>query len=258
MASFTVRNVQYAVFNLGWTEEVILANGCPKDPNEVEPDPVLRRLKAVLTHPIGDYAVQPRDATWAAHGITQAHYLSGASYTVGATQNISIRSTSMVREFGGEVLVDATIKEIIIEKGRAVGVRVCNTSALAECIASAEEGKKSPPLTEIRAKMSFARPPFTISTTSFFLKICPSSKSSRTPPRGRFVRATATSSCSARSRATPMRSVSRLTISGILTDMTSTRSSTSTLPTPPKFGLQPSTLVSLAQKTLLGRSDFPV
>ena len=120
MASFTVRNVQYAVFNLGMTEEVILANGCPKDPNEVEPDPVLRRLKAVLTHPIGDYAVQPRDATWAAHGITQAHYLQGAAYTVGATQNISIRSTSMVREFGGEVLVDATVKEIIIEKGRAV------------------------------------------------------------------------------------------------------------------------------------------
>ena len=113
MASFTVRNVQYAVFNLGLTEEVILSNGCPKDPNEFEPDPVLRRLKAVLTHPIGDYAVQPRDATWAAHGITQAHYLQGASYTVGATQNISIRSTSMVREFGGEVLVDATVKEII-------------------------------------------------------------------------------------------------------------------------------------------------
>ena len=152
MASFTVRNVQYAVFNLGMTEEVILANGCPKDPNEVEPDPVLRRLKAVLTHPIGDYAVQPRDATWAAHGITQAHYLQGAAYTIGATQNISIRSTSMVREFGGEVLVDATVKEIIIEKGRAVGVRVCNTSALAECVDTAEEGHKILPLTEIRAK----------------------------------------------------------------------------------------------------------
>lgn len=152
MASFTVRNVQYAVLNLGYTGEMILANGCPKDPNEIEPDPVLRRLKAVLTHPIGDYAVQPREATWAAHGITMAHYLQGASYTVGATQNISIRSTSMVREFGGEVLVDATVHDIIIEKGRAVGVRVCNTSALANCVVSAEEGTKTPPLTEIRAK----------------------------------------------------------------------------------------------------------
>ena len=31
MASFTVRNVQYAVFNLGMTEEVILANGVPAE-----------------------------------------------------------------------------------------------------------------------------------------------------------------------------------------------------------------------------------
>ena len=58
----------------------------------------------------------------------------------------------MVREFGGEVLVDATVHDIIIENGRAVGVRVCNTSALGECVESAEKGAKTPPLTEIRAK----------------------------------------------------------------------------------------------------------
>jgi len=66
----------------------------------------------------------------AAHGVTMAHYKEGASYCVGPTQQISIRTTSMVRAFGGEVLVDATVREIIIENGRAVGVRVCNTSAL--------------------------------------------------------------------------------------------------------------------------------
>jgi all-trans-retinol 13,14-reductase len=81
---------------------------------------------------IGDYAVQPQDATFAAHGITMAHYMRGAAYTVGATQNISVRSSSMLREMGGEVLVDATVKEIVIENGRAVGVRVCNTSKVQE------------------------------------------------------------------------------------------------------------------------------
>ena len=75
-----------------------------------------------------------------------AHYMDGASYTVGATQRISIRNTSMVRNFGGEVFVDATVKGIIVENGRAVGVRVCNTSALQ----SGEDA--SPPETEIRAK----------------------------------------------------------------------------------------------------------
>ena len=46
----------------------------------------------------------------------------------------------MVRSFGGEVLIDATVRSIIIENGRAVGVRVSNTDEL--------------PLVEIRAKIS--------------------------------------------------------------------------------------------------------
>jgi hypothetical protein len=62
-ASMTVRDVQYAMFNLDYTPERLLKEGCPKAPAGVEPDPCIRRLKAVLTHPIGDYAVQPRDAT---------------------------------------------------------------------------------------------------------------------------------------------------------------------------------------------------
>jgi all-trans-retinol 13,14-reductase len=47
----------------------------------------------------------------------------------------------MLRAMGGEVLCDATVKQIIIENGRAVGVLVRNTSA-------GEHG----PLTEIRAR----------------------------------------------------------------------------------------------------------
>ena len=148
-ASYTVRDVQYAIFNLDMTPEELLKH-CPKAPEGVEPDPVLRRVKAVLTHPIGDYAVQPRDATFAAHGITMAHYMDGAAYTVGPTQSISIRSASLLREFGGEVLVDAAVQEILIENGRAVGVRVTNTSALAESAGDAEKG--APAVTEIRAK----------------------------------------------------------------------------------------------------------
>jgi all-trans-retinol 13,14-reductase len=150
LASFTVRDVQYAVFNLGLTVDDLIVSGCPKAPEGPEPDLVLRRMKAVLTHPIGDYAVQPRDATFAAHGITMAHYMEGAAYTVGPTQNISIRSSSLLRELGGEVLVDAAVQEIVVNNGRAVGVRVANTSALAENPAAAETGNVQ--VTEIRCK----------------------------------------------------------------------------------------------------------
>jgi phytoene dehydrogenase-like protein len=151
LAAYTVWDVQYAVFNLGYSIDDLCNSNkkttCPKAPFDVEPDPVLRRVKAILTHPIGDYAVQPKLATFAAHGITMAHYLDGAAYTVGPTQNISIRSTSVVREMGGQALVDATVEQIIMEKGRAVGVLVRNTSS-----ASATAGDEPVKLTEIRAR----------------------------------------------------------------------------------------------------------
>ena len=54
-AGMTVRNVQYAIFNLGYTSDDLIKKGCPSAPEGVEPDPSIRRLKAVLTHPIGDY-----------------------------------------------------------------------------------------------------------------------------------------------------------------------------------------------------------
>lgn len=171
-ASMTVRDVQYSVLNLGYTAHQLIQEGVQAAPDGMESDPTLRRLKAVLTHPIGDYAVQPREATMAAHGVTMSHYslgkfravvvvvgletnkplclslfLSGASYCVGPTQNLSIRESSLLRNNGGEVLVDATVKEIIIEKGRAVGVLVQKTSALAEA-----EVPSNVPVTEIRAK----------------------------------------------------------------------------------------------------------
>ena len=60
LASYSVRDVQYAIFNCGYSISDLYNKDCPKAPPGNEPDPVLRRLKAVLNHPIGDYAVQVR------------------------------------------------------------------------------------------------------------------------------------------------------------------------------------------------------
>ena len=62
LASYTVRDVQYAVFNEGYSIEDLLKD-CPKAPPGNEPDPVLRRAKGVLNHPIGDYGVQVSHVT---------------------------------------------------------------------------------------------------------------------------------------------------------------------------------------------------
>ena len=81
-------------------------------------------MSTTSTHLSSLYFLQPRVATFAAQGITMAHYMEGAAYTVGPTGNISIRNSSMLRNFGGEVLCDVTVEQIIIENGRAVGVLV--------------------------------------------------------------------------------------------------------------------------------------
>lgn len=53
-AAMTVRDAQYAVFTLGYSREQLL-NNCPKAPEGPEPNPSIRRLKAVATHPIGKH-----------------------------------------------------------------------------------------------------------------------------------------------------------------------------------------------------------
>lgn len=45
-ASMTVRNVQYAMFNLGYSKERLLRDGCPLAPDGPDRDPSIRRLKA--------------------------------------------------------------------------------------------------------------------------------------------------------------------------------------------------------------------
>ena len=59
LASMTVRDVQYAILNLGYTEDMLLDSGCPKAPEGPERDTLLKKVKGVLCHPIGDYAVSP-------------------------------------------------------------------------------------------------------------------------------------------------------------------------------------------------------
>jgi phytoene dehydrogenase-like protein len=59
----------------------------------------------------------------------------------------------MVRAFGGDVFTDAFVRDIIIEHGRAVGVRVSNTSTLGTHASSgSKQVEASALLTEVRCQ----------------------------------------------------------------------------------------------------------
>jgi all-trans-retinol 13,14-reductase len=81
-------------------------------------------LIAVLTAQWGDYGLPPAQSSFGMHAIVSAHYFNGASYPIGGASRIAEAITPAIERNGGKVVVSADVQEIIIENGRATGVRM--------------------------------------------------------------------------------------------------------------------------------------
>lgn len=84
-------------------------------------DPVLR---AVLASQWGDYALEPARSAFAIHAMIVQHYLRGGWYPVGGSDAMTEAIVRVITAGGGEARVYSTVEEILVENGRAVGVRV--------------------------------------------------------------------------------------------------------------------------------------
>ncbi len=82
------------------------------------------RLRAVLASQWGDYGLPPEQSAFAQHALIVDHYLRGAWYPVGGSDAMTDAMVAIVREGGGDARVYSTVEEILVEKDRAVGVRV--------------------------------------------------------------------------------------------------------------------------------------
>jgi all-trans-retinol 13,14-reductase len=93
---------------------------------------VLRRftqneeLIAVLTAQWGDYGLPPAQSSFGIHAIVAAHYFNGASYPVGGAVRIAETITPVIERNGGNVVVSADVQEVIIQNGKATGVRMAD------------------------------------------------------------------------------------------------------------------------------------
>ncbi len=93
---------------------------------------VLRRftqneeLIAVLTAQWGDYGLPPAQSSFGMHAIVAAHYFKGASYPVGGAARIAETIAPVIERNGGKVVVSAAVQEIMIEQGKATGVRMAD------------------------------------------------------------------------------------------------------------------------------------
>jgi all-trans-retinol 13,14-reductase len=79
-------------------------------------------LKTVLTAQFGDYGLTPRRASFAIHAMVFNHYLGGAAYPVGGSGRIAAEIAPEIERAGGAIVVEAEVEEIIVDRGRAVGV----------------------------------------------------------------------------------------------------------------------------------------
>ncbi|KAK3603230.1 hypothetical protein CHS0354_007559 [Potamilus streckersoni] len=98
-------------------------------------------LKAVLSYALGDSGVPPSQMSILEYGLIINHYMGGAYYPLGGSSEIAFQMIPIIERYGGKVLVNCPISEILIdEAGRAVGVRVHKSSGdlniYAKCVIS--------------------------------------------------------------------------------------------------------------------------
>jgi all-trans-retinol 13,14-reductase len=86
-----------------------------------------QEARTVIAGESGDYGTPPSKAPVALHAGFLDHYLkAGAYYPKGGGQVIAARLTEVIAAHGGTVRTKARVRRILLEDGRAVGVRLAD------------------------------------------------------------------------------------------------------------------------------------
>ncbi len=81
------------------------------------------RLRAVLLGQSGDYGLPPSQVSALLHAGLANHYFAGAYYPKGGGQVISDELADAIEQAGGSLHLRCGIEKVLVEGGRAVGVR---------------------------------------------------------------------------------------------------------------------------------------
>lgn len=85
-----------------------------------------QKLIAVLTGQWGDNGLPPAESSFIIHSLIARHYLYGGYYPVGGASRMAETIIPQIQKTGGELFTYASVEEILIEKGKAVGVRMAD------------------------------------------------------------------------------------------------------------------------------------
>ena len=82
------------------------------------------KLRALFTAQWGYYGSTPSRSSFAIQALVVKHFMHGGYYPVGGAREIARHLLTTVAKAGGWTRVSTDVEEILIEKGRAVGVRL--------------------------------------------------------------------------------------------------------------------------------------
>lgn len=85
------------------------------------------RLKSVLASQWGYYGATPSKSSFAIQALVMKHFMHGGYYPVGGASEIANTLLGTVAKAGGWTRISSDVETILIERGRAVGVRLKKT-----------------------------------------------------------------------------------------------------------------------------------
>lgn len=89
------------------------------------------KLKAILTSQYGDMGLPPGQCSFAMHAGVTKHYLEGGYYPVGGSGVFFDKIAPVIKKHGGEILIRATVAEILTEKAKVIGVKMSDGKVIA-------------------------------------------------------------------------------------------------------------------------------
>jgi all-trans-retinol 13,14-reductase len=107
-----------------WWNKSKIQRWCGRTTHEVIGDIITdEKLAAILSAQWGTYGGKPTEASFAVHAIVMGHYLDGAGYPVGGAGAIAKGLVPVIEAAGGSARAATPVSAILIEDGKAVGVR---------------------------------------------------------------------------------------------------------------------------------------
>jgi all-trans-retinol 13,14-reductase len=107
-----------------WWNRRKIERWCGRTTSEVIEDLITEpQLAAILSAQWGTYGGKPSEASFAVHAVVMGHYLEGAAYPVGGAAAIAKGLVPAIEASGGVAMAGTAVSELVIDDGKAVGVR---------------------------------------------------------------------------------------------------------------------------------------